>query len=336
MRRITIREVAQHAGVSYQTVSRVLNNSHEVADATREQVQRAIQELNYHPNAQAVSLSRNRSNIVGLVIHNVGDNFFSQIVAGACQALERNGRYALLMQSEALGQTTAVEALLQSRRIDGLIIDLPLFMTLERTEQFAQKQLPIVLLDLQYDIDIDHVRIDNYQGAYCATQHLIELGHRRIGMIAGGQNLPVGHLRINGYRAALRHYGIADDPALIFPGAFDVAAGVDGAHYLLGLATPPSAIFASNDLIAFGAMQVLYERGLRIPQDLSLIGFDDIPQAAYVFPPLTTMRQPLREIGRLGGEHICRVLDGTAATPLRCILTPELVIRKTTYHPKSI
>lgn len=336
MRRITIREVARHAGVSYQTVSRVLNNSHEVAASTREQVQRAIQELNYHPNAQAVSLSRNRSNIIGLVIHNVADSFFSQIVDGACQALEKHGRYVLLMQSEFQGQPLAVDALLQSRRIDGLIIDLPLSMTLERTQQFASKQLPVVLLDLQYDVDIDHIRVDNYHGAYLATQHLLQLGHRRIGMIAGGQDLPVGQLRIDGYQAALREYGIVPDPALVFNGAFNFGTGIEGTRYLLTLNPLPSAIFASNDLIAFGVLQVLYGRGLCVPQDISLVGFDDIPQAAYVFPPLTTMRQPLKEMGCLGAEYLCQVLDGSVRAPLRQKLVPELVIRQSTTQAKSI
>lgn len=336
MRRITIREVAQHAGVSYQTVSRVLNNSHEVASATREHVQRAIQELNYHPNAQAVSLSRNRSNIVGLVIHSVGDAFFAQIVDGACQALEQHGRYVLLMQTEAQGQSNAVEALLQSRRIDGLIIDLPLIMTLERTQQFAKQQLPIVLLDLQYDVDIDHIRIDNYCGAYHATRHLIELGHRRIGMIAGGHNLPVGKMRIDGYQAALHNAGVVHDPALVFNGAFDFVTGIEGMRYLLSLDPLPSAIFASNDLIAFGALQVLSERGMRVPEHMSLIGFDDIPQAAQVFPALTTMRQPLKEMGFLGAQHLCQVLDELTSTPLRSVLMPELIIRQSTSQPRSM
>jgi DNA-binding LacI/PurR family transcriptional regulator len=335
MRRITIREVARRAGVSHQTVSRVINNSPDVSAETREQVQQAILELDYHPNAQAVSLSRNRSNIVGMIVDRAGDMFFGPMVDGACQALTEHGRFMLLAQTDHLAQPSAIEALLRSRRIDGLILALPIEASLEQARQLAQRRLPLVLVDLQYALDADHIAVDNFLGAYQATEHLIKLGHRRIGLISGRQDIPVGQVRLDGYRAAFQAHGVAFDEGLIVPGQFNVASGEQGAELLLGLAEPPTAIFTGDDHMALGAMRAIARHKLRIPQDISLVGFDDMLFAEHTSPPLTTVRQPLHEMGYLAGKQVCQVIDGMAG-PLRMTLAPELIVRASTAPPSRL
>ncbi len=329
MSRVTIREVARHAGVSYQTVSRVINNSPEVAEETRAQVQRTIDALDYHPNAQAVSLSRNRSNIIGVIVDRAGDAFWGPIVDGASQALTKHGRFMLLTETDHLEQPTAIAELLRSRRLDGMILALPLATSLEQVRQLAIERLPLVIIDLQYPIDVDHIAIDNLSGAYAATEHLIQLGHRRIGLICGPDILPVSQSRLEGYRAALSDYGLVYDPELVVPGEFRLASGIVGAEQLLALAKPPTAIFTGDDLMAIGAMRVFAQRGLRVPQDISIIGFDDIEYAQYTHPPLTTIRQPLYRMGYMAGAHICNTIDGTAKQ-LRVTLMPELIVREST------
>lgn len=335
MRRVTIREVAKRAGVSHQTVSRVINNSPEVAASTREQVQRAIAELNYHPNAQAVSLSRDRSDIVGMIVNNARDAFFAQIIDGACQVLSARGRFMLLASTDHATQPEAIETLLRSRRIDGMIIVLPLEISLEHAARLAESRLPLVLVDFQYDLDVDHVAVDNFQGAYSATEHLIKLGHRRIAIICGRRDIPVGEIRLDGYRAALEHYGLPYDPALIMPGDFSVASGAAAMERLLEVDPRPTAVFACDDPMAFGALAVLYRHGLRVPGDISVIGFDDIPEARHCVPPLTTIRQPLREMGEIAGNHICQVIDGFTSDRLRLTVSTELVLRETTAPPRA-
>ena len=330
MRRATIREVAQRAGVSYQTVSRVINNHPMVAASTRALVRAAIAELDYHPNAQAVGLSRNRADIIGVITHSIASPFFAQIVDGTAQALQAQGRYMLLGCAKMTSQQETINSLQRSRRIDGMIIILPLSTSLEAAQQLASSQFPLVLVDLQYDIDANYIAIDNRQGAYCATEHLIELGHRRIGLISGPLIQPVAHLRIAGYQDALRAYGLPYNPALVVTGDFAHTGGEAGAAHFLSLDDPPTAIFACNDQMAFGTVRTLRRHGVRVPEDISVIGFDDIAEASISYPPLTTIRQPLYEMGRLAADYICRVIDGIETERLQVTLTTELIVRQST------
>lgn len=331
MRRVTIRDVAQRAGVSHQTVSRVLNNSTSVAAETRQQVELAIAELDYMPNAQAVGLSRNRVNIVGMVVDRAGDPFFGPIVNGACQALMERGRSMLLAHTDHLAQPSAIERLLRSRRIDGLILTIPLSASLEQARQLARRKLPLVLVDLQYEVDADYLAVDSVVGAYAATEHLLQLGHRRIGMITNRMDLPVGRMRLEGYQAALAMASVSFCPELVIEGPWGVANGEQRAMTLLSMPQPPTAIFAGDDQMAIGAMRAIARAGLRIPQDISLVGFNDIEYAQYLAPALTTVRQPLFEMGYRAGLHVCRMIDdGDQAPSMRVTLQPELIVREST------
>lgn len=334
MRRTTIREVARRAGVSHQTVSRVINNSPEVTAETRALVLRAIAELDYHPNANAVGLSRNRSDIVGVISQSVTSSFFAQIVDGIAQALQSHERFMLLDCTEGTTQQHAIDALQHSRRIDGLIIILPLEASLEQARQLARSRLPLVLVDLQYDLDANYISVNNFHGAYSATEYLIKLGHRRIGIIGGPARLPVSQMRLDGYQAALRYYGLPYDPALVLPGNFENAGGEAVAARFLALDQPPTAIFACNDTMALGAMGELRRHGLCIPDDVSVIGFDDVPEASHSYPPLTTIRQPLWEMGKLAADYICGVIDSADQTILQLTMATELIVRQSTAAPK--
>jgi len=329
MRRSTIREVALRAGVSYQTVSRVINNSPDVAEATREHVLRVIAELDYHPNAQAVSLSRNRTDIVGIIVDTVTSTFFAQTIDGVAKALRRRGRFMLLATVEDATQFDVIDTLQRSRRIDGLIIVLPLANSLSLS-RLTPSRVPIVHVDLQYDMDVYGITVDNYHGAYLATEHLINLGHRRIGIITGRSDIPVGQLRLDGYKAALRDHGIPFDPALAARGDFSFASGIAGAERLLALDPRPTAIFACNDLMAIGTLHVATRNGLRIPADLSVIGFDDTPEAALACPPLTTMRQPLHAMGEMAADLVCRLIDGEQPERMHMTVKTELIVRSST------
>lgn len=334
MRRSTIREVALRAGVSHQTVSRVINNSPDVAEATRELVLRAIAELDYHPNAQAVGLSRNRSDIIGVVVDALTEPFFSHIVDGVLRSLRSRDRLMLLASVDNTNQLDAIDALQRSRRIDGMVVVLPLASSLDWVGH-ALNHVPTLHVDLQYDVAVNGISVDNFQGAYSATEHLIGLGHRRIGLLTGRMDIPVGAVRLDGYRAALAAYGIPCDEALVAPGDFSYQSGRRGAELLLGLDDPPTAIFACDDQMAFGALNVLRERGIAVPGDVSVIGFDDTVDAARFSPPLTTVRQPLRAMGELAADLVCRLIDGTVTGPIRITLPTELVVRESTGPVRS-
>lgn len=326
-RRTTIREVASHAGVSYQTVSRVINNHPEVSVETRAQVLRAITELDYHPNAQAVSLSRNRSDIIGVVVSHIIGSFFAEITEGIARSLERHQRFMLMSCASEPEQEEFILSLQRSRRIDGLIVVLPVGASLERVRHLAASRMPIVLIDVQYAVDVTGIMVDNTQGAEQAVEYLIGLGHHRIGIINGRNDIPVGQMRMDGYRMALARHGICADPALMVPGRFDFESGVAGTEQLLSLAYPPSAIFATNDIMALGVVQAATRRGLRVPDDLSVIGFDDTVEARYSLPPLTTMRQPLREMGEIAVQLLLQRLDEPGMPPERVVVPTELVLR---------
>jgi LacI family transcriptional regulator len=324
------------AGVSHQTVSRVINNSPEVAETTRALVQHAIAALDYHPNAHAVGLSRNRSDIVGVISQSITSSYFAQIVDGIADALQRQGRFMLLTCSDSVTQQESINMLQHSRRIDGMIIILPLEASLEQARQLTKSRLPVVLVDLQYDLDANYISVNNFHGAYSATEYLIKLGHRRIGLIGGREELPVAQTRLDGYQAALRYYGLTFDPTLIVPGDFMPPSGETSVSRFLALEQRPTALFACNDPMAFGAIGALRQHQLRVPADISVIGFDDIPEASHSSPPLTTIRQPLWEMGKCAADYVCQLIDGNAQERLQLTMATELIVRRSAAPPPVV
>jgi LacI family transcriptional regulator len=328
---ITIVDVAKEAGVSFATVSRVLNDGVNVKAEKRERVLRAIKRLGYTTNVQARSLRGGRSHLVGLLVRDLGTAYIGEIMRGVDLELDEN-KYDVMLYTthRRLAQESAYVTALTRGMTDGLLIVLPTYPE-AYLKTLRQKKFPYVLIDHQgIDDRGPAVGATNRAGAYDATRYLLALGHRRIGFIAGTVDLGCSRERLDGYRAALKDHGVALDPDLIREGNFQQPRGYAAAVELMNLHTPPSAIVASNDVMAFGAMEAARERGKKIPDDISIIGFDDIPQAAQVHPPLTTIRQPLEEMGRRAAKMLLEIIENPEQPAEKIELPTELVVREST------
>jgi LacI family transcriptional regulator len=325
---VTIIDVAREAGVSYATVSRVINNKGYIKPETRERVLRAVTKLGYVVNQQARSLARGHSQIVGLLVPGVDTGYIGEIIRGIDDELA-SASYDLMLYTAHRRRTresTYVSTLTQGLA-DGLLLVLPRAPG-SYLETLRRRGFPYVLIDHQgIDDTGPSVGATNRRGGYDATRHLIELGHQRIGFITGTLDLRCSTDRLDGYRAALAEHGLAADPALIREGDFEQPSGYAGARQLLALPQPPTAIFASNDVSAFGVMEAARDCGLRIPEDISIVGFDDIPQASHVNPTLTTVRQPLEQMGRLATRMLLESIHDRARPTERIELPTELIVR---------
>lgn len=325
---VTIIDVARRAGVSYATVSRVINNEAYVKEATRQRVLQALSELDYVANRQARSLRGGRTHLIGLLVRDLGTGYIGEIIRGIDLGLgERD--YDLLLHTTHNRRRREADyiATLTRGMVDGLLLVLPRAPE-DYLSKLRQERFPHVLIDHQgIDQTGPAVGATNWQGGYDAASYLLSLGHRRIGLITGDLGLGCAVERRAGYCAALHKQGAPVDPALIINGDFSQVAGYQGAQGLLRLSSPPTAIFASNDMMAFGVMEAVREQGLRIPEDMSIIGFDDIPQAATVHPALTTVRQPLEEMGRVATQMLFANLENPNPVEERRALPTQLVIR---------
>jgi len=330
--RATIREIASAAGVSIATVSRVLNERPGVAAETRGAVLRVVRDHGFTANRSARALSGGRTGLIGVMLPMVGSPYFAAILSGAAEALyEQDMRMVMcptLHHHER--EVTLLERLMQGTT-DGAVLMLPEESNAE-LKVLHRKGYAFVIVDPRVTLDegIPAVSAANASGARAAMEHLLSLGHRRIGAITGPRGGKATDDRRRGYFAALAEAGIAPDPALEVEGNFEVSSGVTAAARLLDLASPPTAIFCFNDNMAIGAMRVARERGIRVPEDLSLIGFDDLDEAAIVHPALTTIRQPLAEMGRLAVSLLMRLLDDQPIEALHVELATRLVVREST------
>jgi LacI family transcriptional regulator len=332
---VTIVDVASEAGVSYTTVSRVLNNKENVKPKTRERVLTAMTRLGYVVDQRARSLAGGRSQVIGLLVHDLGTSYIGEIMRGIDAELAP-AHYDLILYTTHRHKTreSAYVATLARGLVDGLLLVLPRDPG-AYLETLRQHNFPHVLIDHRgVDEETPAVAAANRQGAYSATEHLIRLGHRRIGFITGAMDQISAQDRLAGYRAALADHGIAFDPELVREGNFFQPSGYVGASALLELPHPPTAIFASNDVSAFGVMEAIRAHGLRIPEDVSVVGFDDIPQAAHVHPPLTTMRQPLEEMGHTATRMLLEYIQDPQRPIERVELPADLVVRESCCHPQ--
>ena len=325
----TIIDVAQRAGVSYATVSRVINNEAYVKEATRQRVLQALIDLDYVANRQARSLRGGRTHMIGLLVRDLGTGYIGEIIRGIDLELGERQYDLLLYTTHGRGRRESDYVTTLTRgMVDGLLLVLPRTPE-DYLAELRKSRFPHVLIDHQgVDQTGPAVGATNWQGGYDATAYLAGLGHRRIGLITGDLSLGCAVARTEGYRAALRACGLPDDdPALVAEGDFTQSAGYQKAKELLCLHDPPSAIFASNDVMALGVMEAARERGLRIPEDLSIIGFDDIPQANSLHPALTTVHQPLEAMGRVATQMLFGYLADPSRTEERIELPTQLVIR---------
>jgi LacI family transcriptional regulator len=327
--RVTILNVAAEAGVSSGTVSRVLNNDAHVRPETRQRVLDVVQRLGFVANRQARSLAGGRSNTIGVLVPDLGTGYIGEIIRGIDTEL---GLYGLDLVLYTTHRTASKEAdyvtNLASGMVDGLLLVLPRNPA-DYVGSLSQLKFPFVLIDHQgTGGECPAVGATNWQGAYDATEYLIKLGHMRIGFVTGSQDLGCAVDRLAGYRAALRTYHIPEDPHLIYEGTFFQPDGYAGASAFLDLPNPPTAIFASNDVMAMGAMDAVRNRGIRIPDSISVIGFDDIPQASLVRPALATVQQPLEKMGRVATQMLLDLLEHPDREIERIQLPTKLITRE--------
>jgi len=328
--RATITDVARAAGVSVATVSKVINGRDGVAAATAERVQSVVDELGYATSLMATSMRGTRTHVIGVLVAEF-EPFALQLLQGASSALGGTA-YDVLAYAGAvsggshLGWESRSLARLGGTLIDGAIVVTP-------TVSLPASGMPVVSIDPHTGpTGPATVDTDNLGGARAAAEHLIALGHRRIGHLRGRGDLESARLRERGYREALLAAGIAPDDALVAEGGYRASEAAAGAASLLDGRERPTAIFAANDLSAIETIRVATARGLRVPEDLSVIGFDDVPEAAAAAPPLTTIRQPLAEMGRAAVDLLIRMIDD-GAEPAHVRMPTELVERGSAAAP---
>jgi LacI family transcriptional regulator len=331
--RPTIFDVARVAGVSYSTVSRVVNGLPNISRATRERVESAMLELGYTTHLSARALATGRSNQIGLLVQQLEDPFFLGIIAGADRAVMDAGFDLLLCTThDRREKETAYVSRLTNGMVDGLLVLMPRSLP-DWLDQLVAAHTPFVLIDHDGEAPgADVVNAANEDGARAVTEHLVRLRHRRIAHITGAVQTGSSHSRIAGWRAALDAARIPVRDELIVEGDYEEPRGREAASQLLSLPARrrPTAIFASNDRTAMGVYQAAAERGIRIPDELSVVGFDDEPSAARMTPPLTTVRQPTREMGRAGVERLVERMRHPDVPAERVMLPVELVVRGST------
>ncbi|SFE94897.1 LacI family DNA-binding transcriptional regulator [Paracidovorax wautersii] len=332
----TIKDVAQHAQVSVTTVSHVLNGTRHVSAAGRARVEEAIRTLGYVPSAIARSLKRNNTRTLGMLIPNSSNPYFAEIVHAVEDRAFGAGYNVILCNTndEPHRQGSYLQVLAE-RRIDGLIV-VSTGHDATLPTQLAGLTVPTVLVDREIAIGEqpgDMVETAHHQGGLLATRHLLSLGHRRIACIGGQEGLAPSEQRIAGWRAALAEAGasvLAGSEALLWHGHFTSQGGYEAMHALLRSPVPPTAVFVCNDLMAMGALCAAHERGLRVPEALSLVGFDDIELAAFTSPPLTTVAQPKQRIGALAVDMLMERIEGRRQAARQVMLQPELRVRAST------
>ena len=334
---ITLRDVARIAGVSTATVSRALERPDAVAEETKRRILEAVASCGYTPNISARNLRKMETRLVTILIPDVTNPFFNEIVRGIEQVAREHGYSVLLADTENLpGQETAYGSLLAAPRTDGMILLNGRVPAGLMPQGHTQGKLPPIVVACEYvtNVDLPTVQIDNIEAAREATEHLIQLGHKRIGFITGPLWNVLSRDRMHGYRDALLDAGLTFQDQLVAQGNFSIASGVAAATQLLHLPQWPTAIFASNDEMAIGAIRAIRDRGLRVPQDLSIMGFDDIRFAAFVDPPLTTVSQPGGEIGRMAMTLLLKIMTGEAVDDRRILLPTHLILRASTAKAK--
>ncbi|MCL4488090.1 MAG: LacI family transcriptional regulator [Chloroflexi bacterium] len=326
--RVSIKDIARAAGVSHSTVSRALSNSPLVSGETRDRIRLIAQELGYSPNAIARGLVTQQTRTVGVIVTTIADPFIGEVVRGIEELAADNGYRVFLgtSHSDPIREVNLVKGF-REWRVDGVIVASSrvgaLYIPL-----LNEIGVPVVLINSQQEGPYVHsVAVDNVEGAEQATRHLLSLGHRTVGYIGGPSDHSSHRDRLTGYRYSLTEAGLLFDPSLVLPGNGRADSGNQVAS-LLDHSPAATAVFCYNDLTAIGVVHALLRRGLRVPADLSVVGFDDIEYASFVEPPLTTIHQPKDEMGRLAMRMLIDLLNGDQVTNV--MVPGELVVREST------
>ena len=325
-KKVTIQDIAEKAKVSKSTVSRVLNKSSLVKEHKRIAVLDAMKLLDFQPNQMARSLAGGRSMTIGVLTQDIGSPFYDLVARGVTNAFSENQYSPIFADGKwnADDEEIAIDTLLD-RRVDGLIL-IGGNMAAEELEKIKQQKPLIVVARKIAGWESNCIYVDNLKGSYEATKYLIDCGHKQIAFIAGIETQEDSQLRKMGFERALNDAGLEIDPALYVSGDFRPASGVAAAETLLATGKPFTAIFASNDEMAFGARLALYRRDIKVPEQVSLIGFDDQAISAFMTPPLTSVLQPALEMGEAAGKTMINLIDSTQLEIPK--LTTQLVIRE--------
>ena len=326
-RKATVYTVAQHAGVSIATVSRTLAGSRKVSPGTRQRVMQAIEDLNFEPNPSARRLAYMKTETIALVFPDISGPFYSTVIRGVEQEAGRRN-YNVLIYGTHGKESSGRYLRTLSSRVDGLII-MARSVDEDSLWSLARQDVPFVLLGHSNgQLQCSTIAVDNELGAYKAAAHLLEHGHQRIGIITGPENSPDNKGRLQGYKKALLDAGISLQQNMVVPGNFRYEEGQIAIQKLLDGNSPPTAVLAANDEMAMGAMDAAQSRSLRVPEDLAVIGFDDIQMSALTRPSLTTVRQPMQLLGEAAVRLLFDRLQNSNGLPRHEVLDTELVIRR--------
>ncbi|MBN1439258.1 MAG: LacI family DNA-binding transcriptional regulator [Anaerolineales bacterium] len=328
-----IEEVAKLSGVSRSTVSRVINNDPHVKESTRARVLEVIRQVNFRPNAVARGLASGRTRIIGLIFPTAQSSLFTdpyypglvQGITAACNASDYSVMLWLASQEQERSKINQVasNSILDGVIIASYLIDDPIL------ESLTKSKVPFLLIGRHPSkSDLNYIDSDNMRGAREAVVYLLQLGRRRIATITGPKNMIAGIDRQEGYERAFRERGLTPDPELVVEGDFTESGGYNAMMRLIP--RTPDAVFVASDAMALGALRALNEAGQRVPEDVALVGFDDLPSAAHLDPPLTTVRQNIQRMGQLAAETLIQIIAEGAAPPHRLVLPTELVIRAST------
>ncbi|AJZ85554.1 LacI family DNA-binding transcriptional regulator [Streptomyces antimycoticus] len=332
--KVTITAIAREAGVSVPTVSRVVNGRSDVAPATRARVEDL---LRVHGYRRRQRVPGDHAALVDLVFNDLDSPWAVEIIRGVEEVAHQDGVGTVVSAIHGrAGSARQWLKNLRARASDGVILVTSVLEPVVH-EELRRLNVPIVVVDPAGSpaLDAPTVGATNWAGGMAATEHLLSLGHRRIGLIAGPPRLLCSRARLDGHRAALEAAGVPFDPALVVQGDFYHESGFHGCVQLMDADAPPTAVFASSDQMALGAIEALRRRGLRVPEDVSIVGFDDLPEVRWSAPPLTTVRQPLSDMGKLAARTVLRQARGEEIESPRVELATQLVVRSSTAPPAT-
>ncbi len=335
----TIKQVADYAEVSVATVSRVINNSGYVSQDLQQRVHHAMDVLNYQPSALAQSLRSQRTQVVGVLIPQLDQPFFSALTFSIEQALFANDYRTLICSSEENREKEdAYIDMLTRQRVDGVIFAPTGRQSADNVRYLLERKVPVVIVDrdLSEIREVNRVLTDNYQGGYDGMRYLLEIGHKRIGIIGAPVYSEAMTERIRGTQQALIDFGVEPTHEMLITGVLQqFEMGYAAARTLLEKSPPPTAIFALTDVMAVGVIHLAAMLGLRLPEDLSIMGFDDIPLASHVVPELTTIAQPIYQIGETAAQLLVKQMQDYSTSVTTVVLKDELVLRKSTVSYKG-
>jgi len=333
----TIKDVAKLAEVHPSTVSRVINNDPRISEKTKDKVLLIIKKLGYTPNAIARGLKTKRTFTLGMLIPDITNPFFAEIARGVEDAANKNNFNVILCNTDdKLKKEKTYLEILREKRVDGLILGTAHIRDKSILE-LEKIKFPYMLVSRNIEgLDKNCIIVDDVEGGMMATEYLIKLGHRRIAHITGPIKTRSALNRLKGYQLAFKKHKIEYNDELVGEGDFRIKGGYQAMKKFLKLPEPPTAIFAANDLLALGAMQAIQKKKYHIPEDFCIIGFNDISLASFVYPPLTTIRQPMQEMGALAVKMLLKIIEDGEFNQKKVTLKPKLIIRESCDHPPRL